>query len=161
MENVSFALLKETYPFKILKKCLDLSRIFKDTMLISLDFRDYNNWYAMALDLNTKKKGMDICRAPLQVSSSFYRWRNEGRRRWSTWHESIELTNGRARSQTLDSQAPRPFYPSSVIPSCFPHHCGIGSLILILESAFLFDTLRRDSKSALRSGFENPPLRCV
>ena len=43
MENVSFALLKETYPFKILKKCLDLSRIFKDTMLISLDFRDYNN----------------------------------------------------------------------------------------------------------------------
>ena len=65
MENVSFALLKETYPFKILKKCLDLSRIFKDTMLISLDFRDYNNWYAMALDLNTKKKGLDICRAPL------------------------------------------------------------------------------------------------
>lgn len=33
----------------------------KDKMLTSLDFWDGNNWYAMALDLNSKKKGTDIC----------------------------------------------------------------------------------------------------
>lgn len=42
---------------------------------------------------------------------------------------------------------------------CFRHHCGTGSLILILESVLLFDILRKDRKYALTSGLETfPPL---